>query len=127
ILHGITDVGFNLEETEGQNASSSLDGVDISQVRQFFRTILTRVKHDPSKLRIRELISARDVIIHGALSNFGNPEVMPLRIVSVGANGALSTFSPELLGINCLRYGDFVFGHVHKSGLRSILDNPHMR
>jgi uncharacterized protein len=124
---GITDVGFNLEETEGQHASSSLEGVDISLVRHFFRTILARVKQAPAKLRVRELLSARDVIIHRELSRYGNPEVAPFRIVSVGVNGALSTFSPELLGTNCSKYGNFVFGNVHEGGLLSIANSPYMR
>lgn len=127
IEHGITDVGFNLEEREGQNARSSLEGVDISQIRQFFRTILARVKREPDKLRVRELLSARDVIIHRELSDFGNPEVTPLRIVSVGVNGELTTFSPELLGTTCPKYGNFVFGNVHETGLMSILDSSAMR
>jgi uncharacterized protein len=40
--------------------------------------------------------------------------------VSVSHDGAISTFSPELLGAHHPRFGDFAFGHVAAHGLADV-------
>ena len=44
----------------------------------------------------------------------------PFAIVSVGHDGAISTFSPELLGARHARFGGFAFGHVAEHRLADI-------
>lgn len=120
---GISHVGFNVEETEAANRCSSLQHVDIAEVRQFFQALLDRVQRDSGKLQVREFVGARDVIMHRELALADNAQAEALRIISVGVDGQLSTFSPELLGASWSDYGDFAFGNVHEGGLAGMLDN----
>src|SRR5262249_32909075 len=62
-----------------------------------------------------------------ACSDYGNPMTEPLRFVSVGVNGELSTFSPELVGSSTHEFPSFVFGNVHENELADILNNPVFR
>jgi uncharacterized protein len=49
---------------------------------------------------------------------------MPFAIVSIGYDGTMSTFSPELLGAKHPRFGRFGFGHVANSELSDIESAP---
>lgn len=97
---GPLEVGFNIEEIEGENLESSLAGAEMEvKVRSFFRRLAERVSRDPQPLRIRELANGRGAAL-GALANAGgggSSENNPLSIISVDTEGRISTFSPELL------------------------------
>ena len=52
--HGITDVGFNMEETEGENAASSLKAPRAEQhYRVFLERFWQRCMEQPGSLRLR--------------------------------------------------------------------------
>jgi len=121
---GITHVGFNVEEVEAANTSSSLQSARDAEIREFYQALLRRVEREPGKLEVREFVNAREIILHRELSNAGNAQAEPLRILSVGVDGQLSTFSPELLGASYDAYEDFVFGNVHDGGLAGLSRNP---
>ncbi len=73
---------------------------------------------------MREFASVFGMITDPRAADYGNPQTEPMRIVTVGVNGELSTFSPELLGSRSERYQDFVFGNVHEGGLAGIMAEP---
>ena len=104
--NGFTQIAFNIEEVEGDHHASSLqqDGID-AQVRTFFR----------------EFLGAFAGISNADAARYGNPMAQALRVVSVGVNGELSTFSPELLGNSTPRHGSFVFGNVHDDAIADML------
>lgn len=56
-----------------------------------------------------------------------NPQTRPLEIVTVAADGAMSTYSPELIGAAAPQYDDFLFGDVREGGPERMLDNPAFR
>ena len=49
-----------------------------------------------------------------------NQQTRPWSIITVGANGDLSTFSPELIGMERDEYVDFVFGNVLESKIADM-------
>jgi uncharacterized protein len=122
--NGLTQIAFNIEEIEGDHRSSSLaqDNID-AEARAFFREFIELVDAHGSKLEVREFLGALAGISHPDLQRYGNPMAQALRVVSVGVNGELSTFSPELLGNTSARHGSFVFGDVHANSIADILDN----
>ena len=125
---GITRVGFNIEEIEGDHHISSLQDSSITfEVRSFFSDLFALVERDPSKLEVREFSGALDIILNPQRDCYGNPQAEALRIVSVGVNGDISTFSPELLGYSREPYGSFVFGNVHDDDVLSFLSSPKLR
>jgi uncharacterized protein len=122
---GITQIAFNVEEIEGDHRSSSLQDGDMdSEIRSFFRQFIDLVESRSAKLEVREFVGAFAGIANPASVQYGNPLAQPLRIVSVGVNGEVGTFSPELLGYSNERHGAFVFGNVHDNELSDVLTNP---
>jgi uncharacterized protein len=122
--NGILDVGFNIEECEGANGSSSLRGTPDENVRCFFERIASLCARPSETLRVRELAGATNAIVHPDSRLYGNPQAQALRIVTAAVDGSLSTFSPELVGTECPQYGDFRFGSVYGSGIAGMLLDP---
>ncbi|MFD4018508.1 cyclophane-forming radical SAM/SPASM peptide maturase GrrM/OscB [Streptomyces sindenensis] len=109
-------LGLNPEETEGGNDSGlhRADGFE-----QEYRAFLHRVARWSKRtgVEVRELAAMRRHVLHHALP-IRNTQNEPLSIVTVGADGRVSSFSPELFGWMSERYGDFVIGRVDGPGFR---------
>ena len=118
---GIRRVGFNVEEIEGPHTSSSLAGLEmVGAYRSFLRRMLELSRSEGTP-QIREIATARSLILDRDFDPRNNQQTTPLRIVSVGVNGEISTFSPELLGNRNPAYGDFIFGNVAGHRLEDVL------
>lgn len=123
---GVENVGFNIEEKEGINHSSSLETHAIDErIKAFFCQTYELQKQHGNKLKIREFDRAFRAIAVADLersetSEGINDQVSPIKILSIDHAGYFSTFSPELLGMNDPRYGNFVFGNVHDEAFDSI-------
>jgi uncharacterized protein len=125
VASGFTQIAFNVEEIEGDHISSSLQGADVDdEIRSFFRQFLDLVEQRSAKLEVRDFVGALAGIANPAIMDYGNPMAQALRTVSIGVNGEISTFSPELLGNASARHGGFVFGNVHDHALADILTHP---
>jgi uncharacterized protein len=121
--HRLRRVGFNIEEIEGVHLGSSLrSDAPSDQVRRFFDRFLTL--NQSSALEVREFAGLAAFITFGSGFIDRNQENTPLRIVNVDCAGNFSTFSPELLGVKSVAYGDFVIGNVMSDSLASIADSP---
>ncbi len=107
-------IGLNVEEAEGENTTSTLHAPDsLDRYRRFLDAFLDEVDRAPEPPLVRErerfLASAR---MTGRPGPSRNQENTAGAIVSVGVGGAVSTFSPELLGTTSTRYGSFDFGEI---------------
>jgi uncharacterized protein len=100
--------------------------MDINEddVRSFFARFSFRIRQEAPTLRVRELIEARSAILQDPEQR-RNSQASAFSIVSVGADGELSTFSPELLCLNADHYNNFVFGNVHGGGVAAMTHNRH--
>jgi uncharacterized protein len=119
--HGIRDVGFNMEETEGENTESSLGRPDAEALyTAFLQRFWELWQQRPQDLQVREfagicyLAHSESRIDHTDMNN-------PFAIVNVDCRGNFSTFDPELLAVHTEEYGDFVLGHVQRDSLASIV------
>jgi uncharacterized protein len=128
VENGICHVGFNIEEIEAENLTSSLqvDGVE-QRFRDFLLRFMARMKQNPGALELRELSGALASILDDSCEHTGNPQAEPFRIINVDVDGNISTFSPELLGVQNRDYGDFNFGNVHTHRLEDILRAANLR
>jgi uncharacterized protein len=116
--NGIRQVGFNVEELEGVNQTSTLmkDCID-RRINDFFRRIYYLQKESDGIVGIREFDRAYQAIAQAAIDQGQsispqNDQTAPFSIISVAYDGSISTFSPELLGMKSSDYGDFHFGNV---------------
>lgn len=111
---------FCVEEVLGAHTVNSLeDDACYKKLQNFFGTLLELRDREAPDLYIREL----DELIQGIptrRSNMRHDESLPLTIVSIGWDGGVSTFSPELLVARHPRYGDFIFGNVVTDSLDDV-------
>ena len=124
---GMTSIGFNVEEFEGDHRDTTLD--HASGTRRRFRAFMRECyrRHVAGRLSIRE-VRAYDRFVK---SGGERPRIMkknqqaaPFRIITVGHDGAFSTFSPELHGADMGNGQRFVFGNVHDNAYLDAFANP---
>lgn len=120
---GIQLVGFNMEETEGENARSSLEIPDAEQrYVAFLQRFWERLQQQPDALRLREFDGITSLAC--GEERLANTDMnWPFVIVNVDVNGNVSTFDPELLSVKTEEFGDFAFGNVRTDSLVSLLQN----
>ena len=123
--HGIDQVGFNVEEIEGPNQSSSLAAPDAeARYREFLSRFYDLVARGGVPLHVREFDSAVAAIVAEEREPARLQETTPFAIVSVDCDGNFSSFSPELLGLHSAEYGDFVLGNVHTDSFAAAAQSP---
>jgi uncharacterized protein len=128
---GIEQVGFNVEELEGEHGSSSLVGKsNLARIEGFWQRLYELWESSDQRLQIREFQSAARGILNAQTRApwqeiaAENHQVLPLSIVSVDWSGRLSSFSPELLGWRNNPYNDFTFGNVNVDDLETVRKSP---
>ncbi len=131
---GISQLGFNIEEIEGENAKSSLTSSErmVETVEDFMSTIFQLQKVDGGRMRIREFDAALGRIqSRKSLRSFDfpryNEQVRPFGILNVDCDGNYSTYSPELLGMNVSPYGSFSFGNILQDDFVESVESPKFR
>lgn len=128
--HGICSVGFNPEEVEGPNTTSSLQGDDMPpRFRRFLARFLELALTADPPLEVREFETSAAALLHARRSGpiRRTQENRPFGIVNVDCEGRFSTYSPELLGLGSLRYGGFALGHVASDALEDVLASARFR
>jgi uncharacterized protein len=128
--HGIGSVGFNPEEVEGPNTSSSLQGEDMpGRFRRFLARFLELALRADPPMEVREFETSARALLHarrsGAIGR--TQENRAFGIVNVDCEGNFSTYSPELLGLDSLQYGGFALGHVATDRLEDVLQSLRFR
>lgn len=120
--HGIDRIGFNVEEAEGGHPSTSLQGSDAEVAyRRFMTRVFDRMSEVPGLLWVREWESVVQALRDPSFGRrHGNDQNQPFHILSLGWQGEVSTFSPELLGLAHPTYGSFSFGNVLTDDLERI-------
>lgn len=89
-------LGINVEESEGPHTSSTLaDTSFLGRFQAFADRLAAWSAH--TGIPVRELRSI-DQVVHSGAEEVRNTQNVPGAIVSVTADGTLSTFSPELVG-----------------------------
>lgn len=128
VAHGFRDVCFNVEEQEDAHTCSSLGAAGMEAAyRGFLERFFARIAADGASFACRELDAARALALSSPEARRANPQTRPLEIVTVAADGAMSTYSPELIGAAAPQYDDFLFGDVREGGPERMLDNPAFR
>lgn len=110
--NNITDIGFNIEETEGVHTASSLNQTGTEErYRSFMQRFWDLTAQADGAVKVREfecicsLIYQNDRLCQTEMNT-------PFAIVSIDHQGNFSTFDPELLAIKTDCYGDFILGNI---------------
>lgn len=126
IENQITRVGFNVEETEGMNHSSTLEaeGTDI-KYRNFMQRFYELTKLSGPSIKVREFERIKQSICQDTAIEFG--QFTPYTIISIDHEGNFMTFSPELLSLNSSEYGKFILGNVMHDSFESAIQTEKFR
>ena len=115
--NGMSDVGFNMEETEGIHTASTLDAVPTrDRYRAFMERIYDLTEASGGTFKLREFEALANMIYHGQRLTHTDMNA-PFAILNVDYQGNFSTFDPELLGVQTECYGRFVIGNVRDDSL----------
>ena len=123
---GVQRLGFNVEELEGEHLRSSLVSRRAeARIRKFWMRLYERQVQSGDAIHVREFVRAYKTIVQGSLTTselamHESSQVAPFGIVSVDWQGNLTSFSPELLGLKSVHYGDFTFGNIHDIDLLDL-------
>lgn len=119
----IFDIAFNIEEMEGVNTVSSLNGTEIEvKYRKFIERFWELVTNSKSPFIVREFEVLISLIYSG--NRLKNTDMnKPFSIINFDYQGNFSTFDPELLSVKTKEYGDFIFGNVLENSLESMWEN----
>jgi uncharacterized protein len=123
VQNGIQEVGFNIEEIEGKHTTSCFKNEGAEEkFRHFIKRFFELAWQSPELLKLREL--------EGTLAHLLSDEPVwdeqnqPFAVLSISHDGAISTFSPELLDARHSRFGTFAFGHIATDRLVDIEQVP---
>jgi uncharacterized protein len=118
--NNLLDVGFNMEETEGINRTSSLakNGLE-TRYQAFIQRFWDLVAQTDGAFKLREFEAICSLIYDGDRMNRTEMN-QPFAILSIDCQGNFSTFDPELLSVKTERYGNFVLGNVLHNSLESV-------
>lgn len=104
---GVRMVSINFPEAEGSNAHSLGGNILLyNDYKKFIEFFLCRRECEKS-VKIIQIENAIKKINNINNYNVSLEENIPLRILSVDWRGMISTFSPELQGVKCIKYRDF--------------------
>jgi uncharacterized protein len=124
----IRRVGFNIEEIEAANGSSTLaSNLAAGRVQSFMTRFLDLVRNSEERIAVREFHGLSCLIVGSREHIERNQENTPFKILNVDWAGNFSTFSPELLGVKSELYGDFFLGNVLRDDLDSVKSSPKLR
>jgi len=123
---GIERVCFNVEESEGDHVSESLDGDGAGAAYYQFLSEFWRLSaaHPGKLVFIREIEHALKMIVRPKEATFYNELVEPFAVTSVDWSGNVATFSPELLGLKNPAFGDFIIGNVNRQSFAEMAQSP---
>lgn len=111
---GFRKLCFNIEEVDGINAKSSLQGEGTEAAfTAFLRLLFQALDAHPNPPWVREVQYCEAAVFAGDQRRaVRNHQLVPLAILSVDHSGRVSTFSPELLGLISDQYSDFLFSDL---------------
>ena len=118
--HGITNVGFNIEELEGVHHVSSLQRQGTEdRYRAFMQRFWQLIAESGGALKLREFERICN-LIYGDARIDRSGLLTPFVILSIDCDGNFSTFDPELLAVQTEVYGDFILGNIQHDTLESV-------
>jgi uncharacterized protein len=125
---GITDVCFNVEESEGDHVSELFaeDGSEV-RFRQFLSAFWRKSRETADIRFLREIDGMLTRILRPDEAAGENSQVQPFGMINVDCHGNVSSFSPELLGLKNADYDDFIVGNIHRDSLDEMLHSDAMR
>jgi uncharacterized protein len=128
LSENISDVCFNVEESEGDHVSGLFAGEDAQEAFRRFLRDFWQLSRRSGKIRfIREVDGMLPRVFRPDHSGMRNSQVEPFGMMNVDCRGNVSSFSPELLGLKNAAYENFIVGNVNSQSLEDMLHSEPMK
>lgn len=137
VENGFAAVGFNIEEIESANRTSSMLSQDRDEslsIREEFARFMARFleiwENHERPIKIREFYDMAFFMLKKKRDWAARripDETSDLGIVTVQKNGDMTPYSPEFAGSPSELYGDFLVGNILQSTFDDIPDNENYR
>jgi uncharacterized protein len=125
--HGINDLGLNIEEEEGDYATSSLSAVGDGAFTRFLERFSSLMEDRRFPIAVREFeetLSAIQGMSEGVpMSN----QLVPFGIISIDVRGNVYTYSPELVGYSNSDFPTFAIGNIFQHSFDELNTSPILR
>lgn len=124
--HGIDQVGFSIDEPQGAHRASSFGGGDhkVAMVA-FLRRLLRLAFAEGHALHIRDVERIARLLAAGGTPD--NEQVQPWEVVTVAANGDVTSFSPDFMEVRSAAHDDFCFGNIARDAFDTLVDGATFR
>ena len=120
VEQAISSVGFNIDEIEGVNTTSSIGSASSPyRYERFLASVLERSEHHRGAVKIREVWTNVAAMAFGGLDPM-NTTNQPFRILTIDHVGNVTTFSPELATARPRDGGSFAIGNVLSESLDAM-------
>ena len=109
----VVSLSFNMEEIEGTNTESTVfeAGLKRGNFRQFLREYFQLCLDNGSQQDLREFVTGMSFFLSEDHSR-SNLEIYPGNILTIGVNGSISTYSPELHGARINASEKFIIANI---------------
>src|SRR5262249_22142615 len=87
----------------------------------FFRRILNLAFIDRYPLRIRDVERVARLLVDGG--SVDNEQVKPWEIITVAANGDVTSFSPDFMELRSAAHNNFHFGNILRKDFDELLED----
>ncbi len=132
---GIENVGFNVEESEGDHVSGLQSGASLAfkaflaefwliAARAGKVKAIREIEHMVGAVYRNPLFAPNNAAGTDLSTDRMNMLTEPFGILSMDHAGNLATFSPELLGLANVDYSNFVIGNVHADDFADVPHSP---
>lgn len=131
---GFPSVGFNIEEVENANRTSTMFSDDVressaieTEFRRFIERVLERWEAAGRPIRIREFYDMAVFMLRKQRDSSVRripDETLDTGIITIQKNGAMSPYSPEFAGSPSREYANFVIGNIVTSTYEEALGSP---
>jgi len=128
IENNIKEVGFNVEEVEGINKTSSMqsDGT-INKFKSFMNSFYELCRENEESPNVREFRNLKSLMYSDKFAEGDTQQTTPYKIINFDCEGNFSTFSPELLSMDGEKYGGFQLGNIHETSLEEAIKTKKFR
>ncbi|EEM17485.1 GRRM system radical SAM/SPASM domain protein [Bacillus pseudomycoides] len=124
-------VGFNVEEIENSNHSTSLNSGKLENITRMYNSFMSRLfdlwQQHRDKITIREfqnMCSAINIKLKDRHFYCVPDEIQKLRIVTIQKNGSITTNSPEFAGSSNKELNNFIVGNINSlDSFEHIINN----
>jgi len=126
----IRHIAFNIDETSQIAKSSfSTSQENTTRYKKFMLRFLSLVDQNNGEIEVREFKRLAKSLLASKADDFYVKKSVnkPFDIITFDIDGNFSTFCPELVGAESIKYDNFRMGNIHNQKIDNLTDNQNFK